>query len=152
MEAEQMLTELAAVEKEPELLSVMGGIITGTVPAFPMLRVECASHGDSHRKWECDDVRGYLRDEGKSTEADWWKEDGDCPGWRAKTLAEARLCLEELLVAEGLQVHPAWKNGKIHEWASWNTYPPFQKTVTGSTPTEAAIAATYEASKVKTDA
>ena len=118
METEEMLRELADATKacdghcnpctcgedeqcDPEKCQTCAACnCTGTVPAFPMLRVECRyNKGGPHRKWECDDVRGYLRDEGKSTEADWWKEDGDCPGWRAKTLDEVKTSTDSSIEA-----------------------------------------------------
>ena len=91
-------------------------------PAFPMLRTKCKSfippcpHGED-----------------------------DCPGWRAKTLDEVRLCLEELLVTENVAISPE----SVVEPGNWRAQRFPMKAVWANTPTEAVIGALYEASKVK---
>ena len=140
MEAEEMLKELADLEIPCEDTDCHNGYIgtrphvteplecptckgTGKVPVFPMLRTKCKSfippcpHGED-----------------------------DCPGWREKTLDEARLCLEELLVAY-------WKMGELGEIDWYDMADAIYAALSANeSVTEAAIAALYEASKVKTDA
>ena len=125
MEAEEMLRELASLEKplgmNCNIPACNCGETHATVPAFPMLRVECDHQ--SHKSPGVDH-RAFVAHRKK------------CPGWRAKTLDEARLCLEELLVAalgDGKKAFVNWL------FAAWD----------GANPTEAVIAALYEASKVK---
>ena len=116
----EMLGELAAMESDGS-------------PAFPMLRVECKHRAHRHvgtAPCRIENCAAHRK---------------NCPGWRATTLDEARLCLEELLVAEGLTVEPGYGDGVDwvaykHKAGQWGK---------GIIPTEAAIAALYAARKVK---
>ena len=108
---------------------------TGTVPAFPMLRVEPCDHGYHDSK----NLQNHSDRMNAATHT------RDCPGWRAKTLDEARLCLEELLVAETINL---WYEDGL--WISERVAGVGFSD--GPTPTEAVLAALYEASKVEADA
>ena len=117
MEAEEMLKELAAME------------VDGS-PAFPMLRIRCACYCHMIKPGQHDIGACVMRGSGESA----------CPGWRAKSLDEARLCLEELLVAHVKQI------GDM----SANMIVAMTKAIlAGKSCTEVVIAALHEASKVK---
>ena len=103
MTTDEILKELAALENACEDTDCHDGYIetrphvtaplecptckgTGNVPAFPMLRIQC-----SHLTWH----KNTAKTEGSLV----WRHQQECSGHRAKTLDEAQLCLEELLVA-----------------------------------------------------
>ena len=114
MGIEEMLRELAAMENDD-----------GS-PVFPMLRVECGhTILDGRLHYDTTPLLVHL-----------------CPGWREKTLDETRLCLEELLVTETINL---WYEDGI--WISERVAGVGFSD--GPTPTEAVLAALYEASKVK---
>lgn len=194
METDEILKELAAIEKpcenmecpvgmdsddlrwfalsqadnelegiEPKPCSCKG---TGAVPAFPMLRIQCIGIDE-------EDVGVYYHDNCCNNKR-----------WRAKTLDEARLCLEELLVVywkqriledikqddgggmnanfflgfndDRDQLPKVWKfeyeNGHSGYYEIEPPFPRISISTEGPTPTEAVLAALYEANRVKINA
>ena len=142
MTTDEILKELAALENACEDTDCHDGYIetrphvttplecptckgTGNVPAFPMLRIKCKPFLPP-----CPHI------------------ENECPGWRTRTLDEARLCLEELLIAEGVSLNYVKWPDKSYWWSGRQG----QAWQEGNTPTEAVLAALYEASKVTTDA
>ena len=122
---------------------------TGVVAKYEWARVECEYMADNgHRKWECDDVRGYK------AQPIWWASDGDCPGHRPITLAEAASRLETILVAEAIVVLPIKgdkRGGYLamtnNDWEGWESMDDAGKF--GTTPTQAAVNAVLAMEKEK---
>ena len=131
MEAEEMLTELAAMEGNGK-------------PALPMLRVECgcACHTPQRKVW------GHVGP--NSSACSTLKH---CPGYRAKTLDDARPCLAELLAV--MYKTPSF--AEIHKWhrlmdSIVDGMDESGSQVCMNTPTEVILFALYEANRITTDA
>lgn len=153
METEEILKELAVLEKpcgcpeptqpisdEDEAKWLDDSNCPGPQVLFPMLREKCDHRAHRHvgtapcRIENCAEHRAI------------------CPGWREKTLDEARLCLEELLVAEK-EMHGGMALAVHRQNGNWVArYNEIDSISTADTPTEAVLAALHEASKVKENA
>lgn len=107
---------------------------TGKVLAFSMLRKDCDAIG-WHDRDNFDDDPKFLQELRTNHYT-------ICPGYRAKTLDEARLCLEELLVAEKVTVQPTLpQHEREHAWYASIGNIEYYKDAFGDTPTEAIISA-----------